>query len=303
MAVVTVVAQHEEQRRRQAGQNGDERRCDEEVFHGAHYPVTSTRNFWLISLAAAAGVLATASLGLWQLSRAAQKEALQATLQARGRMPAIDGAALLAAAAGPADGAQAVLHRSVVLEGRWLPEHSLYLDNRQMQGRPGFYVLTPLQLRGEAGKSGKPGESGESGAVLLVQRGWAARNFIDRAQLPAVQTPPGVVRIVGRVEQAPSRLYEFRGGGGAQEGGRIRQNLDLAALRTETGLALADLTVQQTGAASEGLQRDWPVVGTTATRNYAYAFQWFGLCGLMAALYVWFQIVPRCVRARSQPAP
>jgi len=244
--------------------------------------------FWLITLAAVVGMLVTASLGRWQLSRAAEKEAFQALLDERGRMPAVDGRALLAAGGG---GAQALLHRAVVLEGRWLPEHTVYLDNRQMHGRPGFFVVTPLQL------------AGQGGAVVLVQRGWVPRNFQDRTQLPPVETPQdAVVRVEGRVAGALSRLYEFSGAAGAQGSSRIRQNLDLAAFRTETGLALANFTVLQTGDAGEGLQRDWPVVGTGVDKHYGYAFQWFGLCGLMALLYVWFQIVRRFIRPRSQPA-
>ena len=42
------------------------------------------------------------------------------------------------------------------LQGRWQAEHTVYLDNRQMQGRPGFYVLTPLLLEG-GGALGDPG--------------------------------------------------------------------------------------------------------------------------------------------------
>jgi surfeit locus 1 family protein len=247
----------------------------------------------LIAIAAVAAMLVTASLGRWQLSRAAEKETLQAKLDARGSLPPVDGKALLAASAVADGDTQALVHRAVVLEGQWLPAHTIYLDNRQMQGRPGFFVVTPLQLLGEAG-------------VVLVQRGWVPRNFQDRTQLPQVQTPDGMVRVQGRVALAPSRLYEFRGGDSAQGSSRIRQNLDLAAFRTETSLALADFTVLQTGKADamgEGLQRDWPVVGAGVDKHYGYAFQWFGLSGLIALLYVWFQIVRRFIRPRSQPAP
>jgi len=257
--------------------------------------------FWLITLATVAGMLVTASLGRWQLSRAAQKETLQAMLDVRGRMPAMDGRVLLSQPAVATTEAETLVHRAVVLEGRWVPEHTVYLDNRQMNGRPGFFVLTPLQLVGTP-----------SGAVL-VQRGWVPRNFQDRTQLPQVPTPQDVVvRVAGRVAAAPSRLYEFgggessAGGHGAEGSSRIRQNLDLAAFRTETGLALAPLTVVQTGeavGAGDGLQRDWPVVGAGVDKHYGYAFQWFGLSGLMALLYVWFQIVRRFIRPRSQPAP
>ncbi len=243
--------------------------------------------FWLILAAALAAMLATASLGRWQLSRAAEKEALQTRIDERARQPAIDGRALLAPAA--PDAQQALVHRAVLLQGRWLAQHTVYLDNRQMQGRPGFFVLTPLQLE-------------DSGAVVLVQRGWAPRNFQDRTQLPQVPTPSGAVQVAGRVAPAPSRLYEFEGGQREEGSSRIRQNLDLAAFRAETGLALAPLTVLQTGDAGEGLQRDWPVIGAGVDKHYGYAFQWFGLCGLIALLYVWFQIVRRFIRPRSQPS-
>ncbi len=240
-----------------------------------------------------AGVLITASLGRWQLSRAAEKESLQATLDARAAMPAVGDTELLGANMSTDKTPHPLVHRTVVLHGRWLPAHTVYLDNRQMQGRPGFFVLTPLQLIGQEG-------------VVLVQRGWAPRNFQDRTQLPPVQTPEGSVRVEGRVAPAPSRLYEFAGGGDSAQGSsRIRQNLDLDAFRAETGLALAHLTVLQTGrdgTTGEGLQRDWPVVGAGVDKHYGYAFQWFGLSGLIALLYVWFQIVRRFIRPRSQPA-
>ncbi|MCW5236174.1 SURF1 family protein [Verminephrobacter eiseniae] len=252
-------------------------------------PASIDRHFWLLTLAALAGMLVTASLGRWQLSRAAEKQALQALIEARGRMPAIDARTLLAGATGPAAAAQALVHRAVVLQGRWRPEHTVYLDNRQMQGQVGFFVVTPLQL------------AGPDAGVLLVQRGWAPRNFQQHSRLPPVQTPRDtVVQVVGRVAPAPSRLYEFQGGDGASS--RIRQNLGLAAFRAETGLALAHLTVLQTGPASEGLRRDWPAIDTGVDKHYGYAFQWFGLCGLMAVLYVWFQIVRRFIRPPGQPA-
>ena len=62
-----------------------------------------------------------------------------------------------------------------------------------------------------------------------------------------------------------------------------------------------DLSVLQTGPASEGMQRDWPVIGAGVDKHYGYAFQWFGLSSLIALLYVWFQLVRRFVRPRSRP--
>lgn len=258
-----------------------------------HYPVSRIKSnclgarFWLLTVAAVAGIAVTASLGRWQLNRAAQKEALQAAIEGQARQPVLDGTSLTAPGGTPVD---ALVHRSVVLQGQWLPKYTIYLDNRQMQGRPGFFVVTPLQLQG-------------STSVVLVQRGWAPRNFLMRTQLPAVETAAGKVQLAGRIAPPPSKLYELSSDTAVQGASRIRQNLDIAAFRTETGLPLADVTVLQTGAASEGLQRDWPAVNTGVEKHYGYAFQWFGLSSLIALLYVWFQIVRRFIRARRRSAP
>jgi cytochrome oxidase assembly protein ShyY1 len=163
--------------------------------------------FVVVTLAALVGVAITASLGRWQLGRAAEKLAYEQTLTSRAALPALDGASL--AKADAAGAAEDLRHRTVELEGLWLPAHTIYLDNRQMQGRPGFFVITPLQLRGTS-------------AVVLVQRGWVPRNFQDRTQVPDVVTPAGTVQVKGRVAAPPSRLYEFSAGDSAQGSSRIR---------------------------------------------------------------------------------
>ncbi|MEY4712526.1 MAG: hypothetical protein RIS88_1976 [Pseudomonadota bacterium] len=238
---------------------------------------------WGLILLALAGMAATFSLGVWQWSRAQEKLALQAAVQARQALPPLTQEVLRVAPRSPD-----LMHRAVVLRGQWLPTHTVFLDNRQMNGRVGFYVLTPLRL--------SPGPAGEGEAVVLVQRGWAARSFTDRQQLPTVDTPAGEVTVTGRIAPAPSKLYDFDGA----VTGAIRQNLDLSAFRAETGLPLVEGSVQQTGAASEGLSRDWPVPASSADKNYGYAFQWWALCGVIFILYVWFQfIAPRRRQASS----
>ncbi len=242
--------------------------------------------FVLITLVALLGVVVTASLGRWQLSRAAQKEALQAALAERKALPAIDGNRL--PWAGPMSGDWAALqHRRMVLEGQWLADKTVYLENRQMGGRPGFYVVTPLQLHGQD-------------TVVLVQRGWAPRHFQDRTRLPEVSTPTGAVRLEGRLAPWPAKLYEFDAPA-APGAVRIRQNLDPQAYAAEIGRSLAPVSLLQTQVVEDGLQRDWPQAALSADKNYGYAFQWFGLCGLIALLYVWFQIVRPLLRPGRQP--
>lgn len=226
--------------------------------------------FWRITFAAALVFAAGLALGAWQLSRAAQKNAIHAAMQQRKSLPPLDGIAL-AAVGNPAD----VTWRPVRLRGRWVAEQTVFLDNRQMRGKAGFDVLTPLRIEG-------------SEAAVVVQRGWVQRNFIDREKLPAVETPAGPVEVQGLIAPPPPKLYAFAG----PESGAIRQNLDLGEFRAGTGLALlTGVSVQQAGPASEGLLRDWTQPGSGVETHYGYAFQWFALSALIAILYVWFQFV------------
>ena len=232
----------------------------------------------LIALAAGVGIALTFSLGRWQLSRADQKIALQAALQARENLPPVP-AAQVAGATAPEQVAP-LLHREATLTGEWLPDQTVFLDNRPMAGRAGFYVLTPLRLAG-------------SSAVVLVLRGWAPRNFQQRDALPPVATPQGPVSATGRLADRVPAAFSL----GRDAGGRIRQNLALDAFRAETGLPLAHVVLQQTGPAADGLLRDWPPPATGVDKHYGYAFQWFGLCALIALLFIWFQVARPFLRS------
>lgn len=245
----------------------------------------------LIAAAAAVGIAVTLSLGRWQLGRAAEKIAIQDAIAAQEALPPLDAAALqpVRMAADAATAARLV-HRRIVLTGRWQADRTVYLDNRQMDGRPGFFVLTPLVIA--------------PGTAVLVQRGWIPRDFLDRTRLSVIATPDGPVTVQGRIAAPPSQLYDFGTSRGPAEGSSaIRQNLDLPAFRRETGLPLAALTVLQTGEASEGLQRRWPAIASGVEKHYGYAVQWFGLAALIAILYVWFQFIRRPAAARRDDRP
>ncbi len=233
----------------------------------------------LVAGAALLAFAATVGLGAWQWERGQQRAAQHEAAEARDRLAPLSAADLPERL----EAAEALLHRPVVLRGRWIAGRTVFLDNRQMNGAPGFYVITPLALEGGA-------------AVVLVQRGWAPRDFGQRDRLPPVQTPAGVVEVRGRLAPPPAKLYEFD----AEEHGPIRQNLDLTRFRAETGLPLAPVSVQQTGPASEGLLRQWPQAGSGAEKNFGYAFQWWAIAALIVILYVWFQLVlPRRRQARA----
>ena len=227
----------------------------------------------------------TARLGFWQLDRARQKLDLQDRIQSRQALPPLAQPELARSAAA----ADAQHYRRISLRGRWLTEHTLYLDNRQMNARQGFFVVTPLLLAG--------------GDAVLVQRGWTPRDFGDRSKVLPLKTPSGEVEVLGRIAPPPSKLFEM----GGAESGPIRQNLDLSVFALEIHLPLRPLSVQQiaaegpavAGSASndDTLLRQWPAPAVDVGKHHGYAFQWFALCALITGLALWFQIL------RPRPRP
>lgn len=247
---------------------------------------------WVVLVAAVLATALTARMGVWQLDRARQKLDLQARIEGRADLPPVAGADL----ARDDPSAQAQHYRRVLLRGRWLAERTVYLDNRQMDARQGFFVVTPLMLA--------------DGDAVLVQRGWSPRDFSDRSRLLPVPTSAGEIQLEGRIAPPPSKLFALSGA----ERGAIRQNLDMADFVQETGLRLRPLSVQQTHPASvlarvddadpanprtvvvgaaldDGLLRHWLAPAVDVSKHHGYAFQWFALCGLIVGLTAWFQFI------------
>ncbi len=221
----------------------------------------------------------TLRLGFWQLDRAEQKMARHERLLERGQLAPIEAGALTR----DADGAAAQASRRARLTGRFVPGRDVFLDNRRMGDRVGFYVVSPFMLA--------------DGRAIAVQRGFVPRHFDQRSALPAVPVPDGTVTITGTLQAgSPSRLWQF----GADATGPIRQNLDLTAYARETGLDLVPFTLLQAddGAPADGLLRQWPAPAADVQKHYGYAFQWFMLAATIVALHVWFRYVQPRRRAR-----
>jgi len=240
-----------------------------------------SRRFWLVLIASLVAASVTASLGLWQLRRASQKAGMDADIRAK-QMAGVLGNADVAAV----DGLGPLTNRMARLTGTWVARATVFLDNRQMDGRQGFYVMTPLSLTGD-------------GRWVLVQRGWVPRDFLDRSRLPEVPTTTNEVMVSGRITAAPSKVYELGGAGS----GAIRQNLDPETVAREHSATVLNGSLVQLDAVTEappdGLLRNWPQIASGVDKHHGYAFQWFGLCALIVILYVWFQIISPFRRERN----
>ncbi|SAL21476.1 SURF1 family protein [Caballeronia telluris] len=200
-------------------------------------------------------VAVTVKLGFWQRDRAHQKEALNARIVAFENAPAERVGVM------PIPLKDIEFHR-VLARGEFLPEQVVYLDNRPYNDQPGFYVVMPFKLDG--------------GGYVLVNRGWLPRNLADRTGIEPYETPKGEVEIEGIARSNASQAFELgRGGSAARQ--KIRQNLDIAAYASETGLPLQPFVIQQLNNTGDKLVRDWPAPTLGVERNYGYMLQWWGM--------------------------
>jgi cytochrome oxidase assembly protein ShyY1 len=164
--------------------------------------------------------------------------------------------------------AAAAVQKRVSLRGVFLPEYTVYADNRLHRGRPGFHVVQPLRT--------------DTGEHVLVNRGWLAAPAGARGAPPPVTTPAGEVEIAG---VARARLPRALAAGAGREG-RVWQNVEIADFAAWSGLALAPWVLEQHSALADGLVRDWPRADEGADKNRAYALQWYSLAVLAVVLFV-----------------
>ena len=218
---------------------------------------------WLPPLAAIVGVALTATAGKWQLDRAHEKESLQHAYDSGAS------AAPIRLTPAPAS-AEDLRMKRVEVEGEFMPNGLVLLDNRTRSGVAGYEVVMPLKIGG-------------SSMRVLINRGWIAAGP-QRAVLPVFDTPGSVVKVTG-MATVPGRFIELAK---IEDSGTVWQNLTVARYVARTGLQIQPVVVQQQNDLHDGLLRLWEPPDFGITMHYGYAVQWFSFCAVIILLYVFF---------------
>ncbi len=210
-------------------------------------------------------IVATALLGRWQWGRGQTKQQLAARIEARMRGPAL------------VQGAQAFdavrdAWRPLRAHGSYAAAWTVFLQNRQHDGRSGFWVLTPLHLAGTS-------------RWIMVERGWVASAFAPGSVVPGVPTPQAPVDVAGRLAPPPSQWFSF-----AKDApdAVIRQNVALSQFAATHHIDLLPYVLQQLAPCEPQMVCEWPRADTGMERNFGYAFQWWAMSVLGAGLTVYF---------------
>lgn len=197
-------------------------------------------------------------LGTWQIERAEEKREQSALFEATGA-PAVS--------LPPAPGAR---YARVALEGHYLPDRQVLLDNMTHLGRVGFRVLTPFVTK--------------DGTTLLVDRGWVPLGR-TRADLPAVSVDDGSRQVSGRLDELP-RAGLNPGTDVGSGWPRVLNYPALATLERALGRILYPKLLLLDEGATDGFVRDWQPTGLSYERHLGYGVQWYALAATLAVLYV-----------------
>ena len=225
-------------------------------------------------LVVAAGCALTAWLGIWQIHRGQQKQALEQQYAAAARQPPV---ALKAGAVPPA-GLAAV---AVSATGRYDAGRQLLLDDQVQDGVPGYDVWTPLRLDG--------------GGLLIVNRGWLPQGP-SRRELPLLPAPDGEVSVQGLWRSLP--VPGLRLGPSCVPGQAPAAWPQIALYPTAADLACYYGEPVPAGElllapqAPGGFARQWRIndIGFPPSRHFGYAAQWFALGLTLLALFIKFNL-------------
>jgi len=204
-------------------------------------------------------------LAFWQLSRAAEKDALQAKYAA-GQRAVVE--------LTEANAATLNQYQRVTAQGHYVSAHQILLDSMpSAMGQPGYRVVTPFELA--------------QGGWLLVDRGWH-RPGATRSDLPDVAVGENARTVTGQLSVLPRpgvRLAATPGGSDKwprvlnyPEQTTVEQALGRKVL---PGLVLLDLDQP------DGFERVWQArIDMGSERHLSYAVQWFGFAIAAVALFV-----------------
>jgi surfeit locus 1 family protein len=208
-------------------------------------------------------------LGLWQIDRAAEKNALIAQFE-QGQATVVE--------LSKADIGTLPRYQRVHFSGRYDARHQILLDNMPSQGQPmpGFRVLTPL-------------ERADGGGWVLVDRGWLPMKA-TRADLPALEVAEDVREITGRVDELPEpgmRLGNQTTSDSAANWPLVLNYPRKSDLERVLGRPLPARIVRLDASQPGGYERNWnPSQSFGSQRHIGYAVQWFAMAAAMVVVYL-----------------
>ena len=213
---------------------------------------------WKASVLALLMLPALIWLGFWQLDRAEEKRQLKALYSARQNSQPVTLQNLKTP--------EQMRYQPVILEGEYLPDWNLLLDNKIYKGSFGYELLTAFKLA-------------NSEQWLWINRGWLAgdRSRLTLPQIPVI--PSGKQQLKAEV-YIPSGSMLQLGVDNNKQWPRVVQDVDIPALSEELKQPMFPYSLRLAKGTAGVLERNWLVVNIEPAKHTGYAVQWFALAAV-----------------------
>ncbi len=203
------------------------------------------------------------NLGFWQLDRAQQKTRIAQQFK-RGAQTIITQEELDLKP-------KSLSYKKIRLHGRYDSQHTFLLDNRVINHRVGYDVISPFKLI--------------NGQVILVNRGFVARAQ-DRKILPKLAYITGLQTIEGRIKLPPKKIFLLGKTPNNPKWPKVIQALDLKKLSQSLKKPLIPVIILLGPNNPHGFIRQWKSMPIKAEKHHGYAIQWFSLALTLVIIYV-----------------
>jgi len=212
---------------------------------------------WLGIVATVIAVSVFTYLTLWQIGRAEERTALRLEVMQRSELPIVP----------LGDTGNVNLsndrYRRFQIEGSFMNQHQVLLDNVVHDGKPGYEVITPFKT-----------SQGES---LLVNRGWISAGR-DRTVFPDIsvnEEPVFLTVMLDKPRSAPVFGLDI------VERDNRWNYLDLAFYRQQSGLEIPGFLLLLAEDSPLVYKSRWPEIEDKSGMHIGYAIQW-GVFALIA---------------------
>lgn len=219
---------------------------------------------WKLALLAWLFIALFIALGMWQLSRATEKDILLSSYNARMNQPALTLARL-------AENPDPRFYR-VTMTGTFDNEHSFLLDNKIFNGQVGYEIYTPFHPK-------------NSRALFLIDRGFVPLQG-NRNTLPTIPAVNGTTSITGLINTPPRYVTFGKMIDDTITWPRRVEYVNVQMFASLLNEAVYPYIVMLDPKSPYALPMEWQIVIMGPERHRGYALQWFAFASTLLIIFV-----------------